>query len=76
MILFRSGPGTAGEVAVFDAAGRRVRTFLQGEWGGSVGGVIAWDGRDAAGHRVPSGMYWVRLAAGSATRSTSLAIIR
>ena len=41
---------------VFDIGGRRVRRWPAD---GSVGAIV-WDGRDAAGNRTPSGLYWVR----------------
>lgn len=53
-------PGRA-EIAVFDVGGRRVRTFDTGalEAGDHT---IAWDGRDDAGARVASGVYYYELA--------------
>ena len=51
---------TEADVAIFDATGRRVRALHQGalpagrqEW--------SWDGRDAYGRAVASGVYFVRL---------------
>jgi len=51
------------DVAVFDAAGRRVRTLAHARFGAGVH-AIAWDGRDAAGRAVTPGLYWVRVDAG------------
>jgi hypothetical protein len=45
-------------VEVLDAAGRRVRVIA----GTAGGGHVVWDGRDARGHDLPSGLYLVRLA--------------
>jgi photosystem II stability/assembly factor-like uncharacterized protein len=57
------------EVAVFDAAGRRVRTLLAG---GLEPGrhLVIWDGMDAGGERAGAGVYFVRarVAQGEATR--------
>jgi hypothetical protein len=56
--------GTA-EVAVFDLAGRRVRT-LEAGYRGVGEHEIAWDGRDANGNRVSAGVYFYRLRVGDA----------
>ena len=47
-------------VRVFDLAGRRVRTLFAGERGGGSF-AVAWDGTDAAGRRVPPGIYLFRV---------------
>jgi len=55
------GQGTA-TVSVYDLAGRRVRTLVQGEV--SPGRHrIAWDGRDAFGKRSAPGLYLAKLDA-------------
>lgn len=63
------GARDRGEVAVFDAGGRRVRTLLAGtlEPGRQV---LAWDGRDERGGRVSPGIYFIRarVARSEATR--------
>lgn len=47
-----------GQIEVFDAAGRRVRTFnLQPT--PAEGRALTWDGRSDAGVRVPAGVYFV-----------------
>jgi hypothetical protein len=53
------------ELAIYGVDGRRVRTVVRGE---REAGVYheGWDGRDDGGHRVGSGVYYVRLAAGPA----------
>jgi hypothetical protein len=66
--LALSEPATV-EVAVFDAAGRRVRTLFGG---GAGPGPLAldWDGLDARGRRAGAGVYFIRASAAgsSATR--------
>ena len=42
---------------IFDPAGRVVRTLFDGEMGAGHRS-IAWDGRDAAGRPVASGIYF------------------
>lgn len=55
--LGRTGPAT---VAVFDLAGRRLRTWVDGS---AVAGerVLDWDFRDEQGREVPAGRYYLRL---------------
>ena len=38
--------------------------------------TLLWDGRDAAGRPVPSGLYWVRLRAGNASPRVRLLVLR
>ena len=52
------------ELAVYDVSGRRVRVLESAEREGGVY-EVTWDGRDDRGVRVSSGVYFVRLAAGS-----------
>jgi len=54
---------------IFDVAGRRVRGVSAAEMATSGNSLYVWDGRDARGHRVPSGLYWVRVR-GIATERT------
>ncbi len=49
------------ELAVHDAAGRRVRTLASG-WTEAGRHVVAWDARGADGRRAPAGVYFARLA--------------
>jgi photosystem II stability/assembly factor-like uncharacterized protein len=50
---------TAVEVEVYDTSGRRVRTLVHGalEAGRHA---LSWDGRDAQGHRIGPGVFFVR----------------
>lgn len=51
-----AGTGSGeGCLEVFDARGRRLARLWQGEL--EAAGVATWDGRDAAGHPLPSGVY-------------------
>src|SRR5580765_3314995 len=49
------------QLAVYDIAGRRRARLVDQELPAGVT-EVTWDGRDAAGVRVASGMYFVRLA--------------
>lgn len=46
----------AGELRIFDAAGRRVRTLRAVQSGGSS--TLVWDGRDMNGRMLPGGVYY------------------
>jgi len=50
------------EIAVYDVAGRHVRTLLSGEKGPGYHSVV-WDGTSDAGEKVASGVYFARLTA-------------
>lgn len=50
------------ELALFDAAGRRVRTLARGPFGPGRHAFI-WDGTNDAGARVPAGIYFCRVSA-------------
>ena len=61
----------AAEVAVFDAAGRRVRELFSGAAGpGSL--PLLWDGRDARGRRAGAGIYFLRANASGSTATRRL----
>jgi hypothetical protein len=51
-------------VDLFRADGRRVRRLAEGAWGpGARSGEVTWDGLDAAGVRLASGVYFMSLEA-------------
>jgi len=61
-------------LGVFDASGRRVRTF---EHGFSPGlNEVSWDGTDDSGHPVRSGLYFYRLEVGESKFTRSVALVR
>ncbi len=49
---------------IHDAAGRRVRTIISGEGYPAGRHTFRWDGKDAGGQSVGSGVYLIRLRAG------------
>jgi len=61
-LRFQLGPGLArpdARLTIRDAAGRCVRTFMCAQ-----NGVLNWNGTDAAGHRLPAGIYFCTLRSG------------
>jgi hypothetical protein len=65
----------AAEVTVFDAAGRAVRALRRGVQASGTN-RIEWDGRDDAGRRVASGVYFVRVRAEVGTVSRKLVTLK
>jgi hypothetical protein len=58
------------QLALFDVLGRHVRSLhAPGEAGGHE---ITWDGLNADGRPVPSGVYWIRLTSPEATRTARI----
>lgn len=54
------------DLTVHDATGRRVcrlvtERAVPGSGANAGGGEVLWNGRDAAGHAVPAGVYWAHL---------------
>ena len=75
-VYLRVPPTTSGDVdlSLFDAAGRRVATFDPGR---STGGehAFSWSGHDAGGRELASGVYFLRLTAGSAAAATERVVL-
>lgn len=70
--LTRGGPV---ELVVYDVQGRKVRGLVNGPLAAGHHGVV-WDGRDDAGRRLESGVYYTRLVAESATTTRSVTLVR
>jgi len=62
-------------IAVLDAAGRRVASLGDGAFTAGRH-AIDWDGRDAAGHAVRDGIYWVSLEQDGARTAKKLVVMR
>lgn len=66
-----ASPGGRYDAAVFDPAGRHLRTL--GETGAT--GVV-WDGRDDDGARVPPGVYFVRVRTPTGVSTRAVTLVR
>lgn len=67
-----SGPAS---IEVLDAAGRLVRKLFDGPAG--AGELrLQWDSRDANGHAVPPGLYFVQAVTAETRTSTRLVVVR
>jgi hypothetical protein len=62
------------DLTVFDQAGRRVRELMRGTLPAGDH-ATAWDGRDGAGRRVPSGLYFYRLRTALRTLTGRIVLI-
>ena len=62
-------------IVVFDASGREVRTLLNGPVREGEGFVV-WDGRNDAGLRVASGVYFCRLSAGRLSLTRRMVLLK
>lgn len=67
-------PGPA-SLRLYAVSGRLVRTLVDREVQAGTS-TLEWDGRDAAGHALPSGIYLGRLAAGGEERELKLVLLR
>lgn len=62
-------------IDVYDIHGRRVRRLADRNFpAGPVS--LAWDGRDAAGQRVASGVYFCRMTAGSFVQTRKMVLLK
>lgn len=74
-LAFRLARPSDIRVEVFDVSGRRVRSLDRP--GASAGEhVLVWDGRDAEGRTLPSGIYLARWSAGQANGTTRVVRVR
>jgi len=61
-------------LSVHDLAGRGLLTLAAGSFGAGTH-ALAWDGRDAAGRPLPSGVYLLRLRAGAELVTSKLLLL-
>jgi hypothetical protein len=73
MISF-AGATEDGDVRLYAADGRWVRTLSVRP--GATSGTVQWDGRDATGRAVPSGIYYARMERKESTATTRLMVLR
>ena len=63
------------KLAIYDVAGRHVRTLVDEVRAGGLN-EARWDGRDATGNPVSSGVYLYRLVAGSQTLTKKMTLLK
>ncbi len=59
--LLPAGKGNV-KVAIYDIAGRKIRTLFDGMLTGEK--ILRWDGKDSKGVMVPSGIYFIKVQSG------------
>jgi hypothetical protein len=64
------------QLAIFDLAGRRVRTLISGKKLAAGYHETSWDGRDETGHPVAAGIYIYRLDSSAFHASRKLVLLR
>jgi len=74
-IVYTLGNAAEPRVRLYDVSGRVVRSFLEGRRAPGRY-TLTFDGRDDLGREVASGVYFVRLDAGGATRAHRLVLVR
>jgi hypothetical protein len=67
-------PGRAA-LELIDLQGRRLRLLAAGDFPAGEQ-VLSWDGRDAAGRALPSGVYWARLRGGGQSATCKLLLLK
>jgi hypothetical protein len=72
-LLVASGRALELEVAVYDVAGRLVRSLHRGPIGAGTT-ALPWDGRDASGHRVAAGVYLLRITGDDGRSATARSV--
>jgi hypothetical protein len=74
-VTFAGLRGGTVELSIFDVAGRRVFTrTVPGHRTGDL--ELVWDGRDAEGEALPSGVYFCRARVGGATATRKMVLLR
>jgi hypothetical protein len=61
---------------VFNVSGARMRSLLKGESIAAGSHTMMWDGRDASGRVVPSGVYMYRITAGDFTAWHKMTLLK
>ena len=74
-LRFRLPAAAAVRAEVFDVAGRRVISLIDGTRLDAGEHRLTWDGRDASGRRAAAGLYQVRVTAGGAVALRRIVMI-
>lgn len=75
-IHFELPEGAPVSLSVYDVKGRLVRSLVDTDAHAPGRFDVRWDGRDEAGSRVASGIYFYRLEAGDFVESRSMVMLK
>ena len=64
------------KLSIHDAAGRLVHRLADGAVFPTGVNEVVWDGRDGEGERVSSGVYLLKLKAGSVLETSKMVMLR
>jgi hypothetical protein len=74
-LSFQPGGGRT-VLSIYDVAGRLVRTVFDGAGVHDATMSVRWDGLDAAGRKLPSGVYFARLVTPTVTEVRKVVLVR
>ena len=74
-LFFTLPAGATGSCAVFDLAGRLVRSVPTARTSFAEAQSAWWDGRDDAGRTVPPGIYFARMTWGGSRRTVRISVV-
>lgn len=63
-------------IDIFDVRGRQVTRLFEGTMPGGRKSGVSWNGKDARGRELPSGIYFARAKVGSSTISRKMILLR
>jgi flagellar hook assembly protein FlgD len=63
-------------VAIYDPSGRRVTTLFEGKLPAGTRNGLSWDGRDAQGRPLPSGIYFAQARIGRVLMNHKMVLLR
>lgn len=75
-IQFRLPTPESVSLRIFDLSGRCIRELISGEALAAGAHTVAWDGMDASGRQVASGVYFARLDAGKQTATMKMTLLK
>jgi len=75
VISFTLATASAGELAIYQLDGRLVQVLASGSFDAGQT-TVQWDGRDASGRRLGSGVYLVQLRAGTGRQSHKIMLAK
>lgn len=75
-LRFGVARGGALRAAIYDLAGRCLRTLLREQAAAPGERALVWDGRDRQGRQLASGVYFCRVESGGEARTARLVLLR